>query len=258
MGDASLAVKGDTKQRLDDHYRSSEYPSQDELIDGMMDALPSQEQIEQGCDQCGKRFRTTRYEELNAVTFLFYSEEHNHQDVKVFCSDSCLKEHRDEARSYTPRHPNKVVVGGKDELRGVLGDAVFVIDGPTMEVGIDVPAAFSGTDSHGTEYDYVGEPVFIQNDEEEWVQSGIVTDIINEEAHTGLIFEPALSKKVKPHHPDEEVRKDFKENSVVCPECGHRQLHYQDVPFDCPECGTPMPQHADDGEESDDDADDDQ
>lgn len=251
---ASLAVKQSTKDDLDKEYYGPEYPSQDVLVKGMMAALPTQEQIEEGCYQCDKPFHTTKFEELNAVIHTFYSEEHDHRATRIFCSESCFHEARESERADFPHHPQKVVVGGKDELRAVIGDAEFIIDGNRMEVSIDVPAAFSGTDSHGDEYDYEGEPVFIQNDGDEWVQDGLVDDIINEEAHTALVLDPAHAENLEPHHPDPEVREDFFENSIVCPECERRYRYYDEdnLPFDCVDCSSPVPGHKAD------DADDDQ
>jgi hypothetical protein len=94
----------------------------------------------------------------------------------------------DEMQSYVPEHPDLVVVGGRNALRVEFGGASFYIDGESREVGIPLPGAFTGTDSHGEyDYEYIGEPVYIKHDER-WVQSGIILDIIHEEAHTTLIL----------------------------------------------------------------------
>jgi hypothetical protein len=68
-------------------------------------------------------------------------------------------------------------------------------------VGIPVPGAFAGTTSHGDEYAYIGEPVYVKN-EGDWIQSGVVEDIYHEEAYTALMLGHDYEVEMS-NHPDE-------------------------------------------------------
>jgi hypothetical protein len=189
MGDTTLTIDTETRERLLGH-RAIAHDSWDDVLNGMMDVLPTVDELSDGCTWCGDGPYSEAIED--GVGFIeFFTEEltdgEEFHHTGYFCSAECAVEAQEEAKKYVPENPEKVVVGGADEIRAAFAGATFYLDGQRMEVGLDVPGAFDGTDSHGGEYDYYGEPVYVYN-EGDIVQRGVIEDIIHEDNHTALVL----------------------------------------------------------------------
>lgn len=253
MGDTSLTVDADTKQRLSDEYRSPEHDSWTEFFEGLMKMLPTREQMQECTwEECDRNLlRSGPVENWGGVIRFFHEEvwedgENSHfYGANYYCSPECAQKAQEQVNAMVPREPDLVRVGGADMMVAEFGGATFYIDGDRMEVGIPLPGAFDGSDSHGNDYDYIGEPVYIQN-EGRWVQDGVIENIIHEETHTALILDPHGSySTVMLNHPDEERRENYEEKHVnwydqECPECGADLRVHDGMPdeIECGECET--------------------
>lgn len=204
MGETSLTISDEIKERLE-NYRHEDHESWNEVLDSFMTVLPTQEELEDGCINCGKeRFLDAPIQEVGGFVQWMHAE-YDGQDIygsNYYCSPECAHEVQEEVDSYVPENPDLVVVGGKDEMRTEFEGATFYLDRDTMEVGIPLPGAFGGSDSHGNTYEYEGEPVYIKN-EGQWVQKGVIENIIHEETHTALILEHEFNV-TEEYHPDKE------------------------------------------------------
>lgn len=243
MGPTTLTVDEEVRERVEEHRGDAHHSVEDVLV-GMMRMLPPVEAIMDGCENCGDDpFHKSRPEKAGGVIWSFHVEEGGEEQYisRYFCSPECAKEKSDEEGKWVPEHPDKVVVGGVSELRTEFEDASFYMDRDVTEVGLDIPGAFGGTDSHGNEYDYEGEPVYVKN-EGHWVQDGVIEDIIHEESHTALIL-GRDHEKVMLNHPDDEKRENYeemhaKQNRDECAQCGASfQYSAKEPPEECPDCG---------------------
>jgi len=211
MGDTSLTVDADTKQRLSDDYRSPEHDSWTEFFNGLMEMLPTREEMEEcsygDCDR--NLWRSGPVEDWGGV-IQWFAAEHNGSTIygnAYFCSPEHAEAAQEEVRQMVPTNPALVRVGGHEELSTEFTGAEYYLDGEHKELSIPMPGAFGGSDSHGNDYDYTGEPVYLQNDRGEWVASAVVDEIIHEEAHTALILGSNLSVE-KGHHPDADAESE--------------------------------------------------
>lgn len=237
MERTTLTIDDETRERLNDHVAPG-HNSLNEALSGIMEILPTVEDIESGCTNtdCDRDRLIEGKPEHTGGVIHFFHHEFEGDDVygsAYFCSPECAAETQEKVDQQVPQNPDKVVVGGKDELRAEFKDASFYLDGQTREVGIPVPGAFgSGTSSHGYEYDYIGEPVYIYN-ADQWVQSGVIEEVIHEEIHTALLLDRNLTVEHL-HHPDEEIREEKLETyshwySMTCPECGEEVRANEDM-----------------------------
>lgn len=243
MGDTTLTIDEKTPEKLEAH-RGDAYDSWDDYLTAIHEILPDQEELQNGCAWCDKNIIFNgRIEEVGGVIRFFHTEMDG-DDVygsTYYCSVDCAKEAADEMDAMVPEEPDEVLVGGKSELQASFEGATFYLDRDTMEVGIPVPGAFDGTSSHGTEYDYIGEPVYIRN-EGDIVQKGVIEDIIHEETHTALLLGHG-HETVMLNHPDREKREEYKEQHAKwateeCAACGTEfQYTVKNPPEECPECG---------------------
>lgn len=211
MADTTLTIDDETKERLD-NYRHPDHENWADVLDSFMQILPSYEDLDDGCMNCGEeRFVDTQIEDHDGTVQWFHTE-FDGNDVygsNYYCSPECAHEQQEEANSYVPENPDLVVIGGKDEMRTEFKGATFYLYRDTMEVGIPIPGAFGGSDSHGNEYAYEGEPVYIKN-EGQWVQKGVIDNIIHEETHTALILEHEFNV-TEEYHPDSEAEAEAAE-----------------------------------------------
>lgn len=245
MGDTTITVDDTTKERLETDHRADGHYSYDEQLNGMMEMLPTVEEMKEGCANCdtGRLWQGTP-EDTGGVIVSFHTE-FDGDDVygaTYFCSESCAMEMQEEMQKQIPSDPDEVLVGGADQFRSSFEGATFHIDQTTMEVGIPVPGAFSGQSMAGTEYDYEGEPVYIRNDGQV-VQDGVIEDIIHEEGFTTLLLSRSEGyDTVMLNHPNEEKRQNYEENHVewtggICPGCETEVRFPLDGEEDeCPEC----------------------
>jgi ribosomal protein S27E len=244
MGNTTLSVDEETKERLEDH-RAPGHHSWDEALHGMMELLPAVDEIQEGCGECGQGGLLGGVPEDGGGVIRYFSTVQDGTDIhdaNYYCSNECLGEVVERMDHYVPEEPDVVIVGGGGELRAEFGDATFYIDGDTMEVGLPVPGAFDGEDSHGNQYAYYGEPVYVVHDGEV-VQKGVIEDIIHEETHTALILEHDHSTTML-HHPNDDKREQYEDNHVEwfdfeCPDCGGALRSYEGAEnVECPECDT--------------------
>lgn len=247
MGETTLPIRDDTKNRLEDH-RSPGHDSWDDTLNALMTLVPSVDELREGCalDGCDNtpRIEDGEFEKSNGTIRFWYATPKNGSAVfgaNYYCSAECAMEAAEEQNAYVPENPDKVVVGGRSEMRTEFKDATFYLDGGTMEVGLSIPGAFSGTDSHGGEYEYEGEPVYIYN-EGGWRHSGVIEEIAHEETWTGLIL--GYDAEVTGlNHPDETRREEYKERHAKwtgseCAQCGESfRYTVEDPPDECPHCG---------------------
>lgn len=243
MGETTLTIDELTRERLDIH-RADAHDSWDETLDSLMEVMPTPGDVREGCTNCDTELRWEGTVEDTGGCIVFFRAEYDDNTMygsNYYCSAECAHEAQQEAQKYVPERPDRVLVGGKGEPQTGFGDASFYLDGEVREVSLNLPGAFAGTDSHGNEYDYFGEPVYVEN-EGQWVQSGVIEDIIHEESHTALLLGHDHETEML-LHPDEEKRADYRERhekreSDECAVCG-AEFSYpvKDAPEECPECG---------------------
>jgi len=247
MGKTGITTQEETRDRLR-NYRHPDHDSWDDVLNGMMDLLPAIDAIQDdGCVRCGETpFADRPTERLSGFIHFFTAEieaEDGYREVlesNYYDSRECVTEAINDQEKFAARNPDLVVVGGKHQYQTELHETTFHLEQTRMEVGFDIPGAFDGESAHGTEYDYIGEPVFVKN-HGDWVHSGIISDIIHEEGHTSLILDHSVEARF--YHPVEEKREEERENWAdwrdgVCPECGFEFRYvYSDPNEECPDCG---------------------
>lgn len=212
MGDTSLTIPEQTKDRLS-RYRHPDHDSWSETLHDLMDVIPTVDDTKEDCSNpdCENEHLSPdeTLKHRGGVLRFFTVHGHDYPDLEedteyfssnYYCSLECATHVEERNKAYLPENPDRVVVGGKDEMRVELTDTSFYKDGHSTEVGINIPGAFAGQSSHEYEYDYFGEPVYVQN-EGMWIQKGIIDDIIHEETHTALILghDHAIESE---YHPD--------------------------------------------------------
>lgn len=246
MGDKSMttvSIEQHARDRLDD-YRHEKHGTMTDVVTALLEMVPPVEEMHEGCANCGTEpIESIPMEEQGGV-IRWFSHELDGTTIyhsNYFCSAECVAELDEEIERHVPREPDRIEVGGKSEMRAAFSDATFHIEGQQQEVGIPIPGAFAGEDSHGGEYDYVGEPVYIWH-EGDYRQQGVIEDIIHEETHTALILGHDR-ETVMLNHPDEERRREYaaqheKWTTADCGACG-TELHFMvnDPPDVCPKCG---------------------
>ena len=242
MGETTLTITDGTKDRLEDH-RHDEHDSWSETLDGMMEMLPSIESFNEGCRNCEEEpFMDVPPEEYGGVVRWFKTEVEGNDvfGMNYYCSPECANEVAEEMEKYVPENPDEVVVGGLSELRTSVYGASFYLDRDRMEVGVPVPGAFGGESSHGTEYDYIGEPVYVYHDGD-FRHTGVIEEIIHEEAHTALLLGRNIEVEML-NHPDDERREEYEEQhakwtEAECASCGSElRFMVEEPPEECPEC----------------------
>jgi len=239
----TLSVEPETLEQLEE-YRAEDHHSWDDVVSGMMKMLPTFREVRDGCVYCDDdRIYNGTPEDTGGVVQFFHTS-YNDSDVygsNYFCSPECAHEAQQEVEEYVPETPDKVLVGGKSEMRAEFVGATFYLDGERMEVSVSVPGAFAGSDSHGNDYDYHGEPVYIYN-EGRVVQKGVIEDIIHEETHTALILGHDRAT-VMLNHPNDKKRVEYEEvhanwTDAECYACGTTfKFTVGDPPEECPNCG---------------------
>lgn len=201
----TITLNDETKTRLERYRSDRGHYSWSETLEALMDVLPTIEQFQAGCLHCGREPTADFPAADPGGVVMWANPEGGPPGTYYFCSMDCAHAEHERWASYVPEYPDLVVVGGAEEMRCDVTNATYYLDDETMEIGIPLPGAFGGADNLGHEYDYLGEPVYIKNDDR-WVNSGIIESIIHEETHTALILghgEPAVLRE---HHPDEEKR----------------------------------------------------
>jgi len=187
MGDTTLTVDDSTKEDLEEHRHNKHY-SWGEVLEGMMTMLPTVEEFEEGCTNCGSEpIEDIPMEEQGGVVQWFHTEVDGVEfdGQQYFCSTECAMEAEEEVRKMAPPNPDKVIVGGDDLPQIEIEDASFYIfDGQSREVSVPIPGAFEGED-----YKFSGEPVFIYH-EGDVRQRGVIEEIVHEDlSHTTLILD---------------------------------------------------------------------
>ncbi len=158
MADTTIGLNHDTVERLNDQ-RGDGYLSHDEYINGVLDVVPSMGQMEEGCTYCGKDpLNESRIEESNGVIRWSFHEYDDDEFVvsNWYCSPECAKKAEDEAKAHVPRHPDKVLVGGKDELRAEVEGATFLLGEGVFEAVAVGPDWLVPSTSIGHTPAYVG------------------------------------------------------------------------------------------------------
>jgi hypothetical protein len=210
-GSTSFTIEEGTHERLR-AYRTDGHYSWNDCLNDILDTIPPEDKLREGCEHCGERvLLENRRGESQMVVQSFSVDEagETFHLTRLFCSADCAAEAHKKVQAMVPEDPDKIIVGGADMPRASTEMGTFYIDGETQEVGIPLPGAYSGTDAGGNEYDYVGEPVYVHNDGRV-VQSGVIEDIIHEEAHTALLLGHDHDT-VMQHHPEEEKRREYAE-----------------------------------------------
>lgn len=239
MADTTLTIDDVVKKRLRG-YRPDSHDSWGQTLTQMMELLPTVEDFQGGCINCGERSINPYEQDEYSGVVQFHATEYEGDIItgtSYFCSPECAKESQDEIESQFPTHPDAVIVGGRSELRTVVESATFYIDGTRREVGISVPGAFEGDG-----YDYINEPVYIENDDR-IVQEGVIKEIVHEDAHTTFVLGHD-AEVTRLNHPDEEVREEYEEHHAEwtdgeCDFCGFTFSYMiEDPPDECPDCGS--------------------
>jgi hypothetical protein len=237
MADTTVTFDDSKKERLS-KYRTDAHDSWGDVLDGLMDIVPTPEKVaEDGCINCGQtpRFPDQIWSSEGAIHFFKTDFEGNElRYANYFCSPGCAQEAQEDAEAHLPREPDTVIVGGLEDQRVKLNGATFLLDGQAMEVGLNIPGAFSDEDHTGT-------PVYIENGEK-IVQEGVIDHVAHEENHTTLVLgrDHGVTRR---NHPDEETREEYIEmrskwTDGECAVC-REEFRYQveEPPEECPHCG---------------------
>ncbi len=242
-GYTSVSIERESKEELRDH-RHPDHDNWDDTLTGMLGILPTIEDMQDGCANCGQEPFSNGPPEEQGGVIQWWSTEYEGSTIlgsAYFCSPDCAAESEEERQNHIPEEPDEVIVGGKSEIRTTLEHASFYMDGETMEVGMPIPGAFDGSSSHGTEYNYVGEPVYVYH-EGQYRQQGVIEEIIHEDHFTTLLLERGDYETVMLNHPDEERREQYKEQHAKwtgedCAACGEEvRFMVEDPPETCPHC----------------------
>lgn len=188
----TVSLGDDTKESLEP-YRHPDHPNWSATMESIVAVLPTPEEIrEEGCSNtdCEKDIRSGGgpIDEMGGFIHWFTPDYENAETfAKWFCSAECVVEEQENIRHMAGHDPDEVVIGGDDELKATVpGDAVdFYEERDHRTIILDIPGAFGGKDSHGGEYDYVGEKVHLINGGEA-VRSFAIEDIVHEETSTIL------------------------------------------------------------------------
>lgn len=206
--ETTISVSDETKAQLA-NYRDSNHHSWDAVIQSMMHVLPNVEEWRDGCANCGKEppASWTMAETGGVVSWFEVDRDNRTFHVSTpFCSPECLVEHREEVEAYFPEHPDEVIVGGREMVRTTVESATMYVDEETKEISFPIPGAFDGTNSHGDDYEYVGEPVYVKH-QDRWIDQGVIGQIIHEDHLTTFLLESDYDV-TKRYHPDKGASRD--------------------------------------------------
>jgi hypothetical protein len=251
MVTTTLSLNEDLKERLE-QYRHGSHDSWNDTISGILDVLPDEEDVhETGCVYCGEvHHGGGAIEDRTFFLSRFVAEDPVEEGTTTFrasnyfCSLECARKQREETDHLLPRNPDRVHVGGDEQPRAILGGGELYVTTSVKELMFDIPGALDGTSDHGHEYDYVGEPVYLKNNQE-WVKSFTIEDLTHEDSKTVLTLTRDTATE-KLNHPDDAVRdayvgKHAKWFTAECPDCGERLRSHEGAGEQaCPECGLVM------------------
>lgn len=193
MAETTINVSHRSKEQFN-AYRHFSHGNEDDVLQSMLNVLPNADEIAEGCTNptCSSAPSTdVPMDKAGGIIQWFSTSRHgNGLSTAIsawFCSSTCLAAVEDEVDIYTPDHPDLVIVGGCQMPRSKLASGThYTVDEVVKQVTLDVPGAFDG-EGVGGEYDYTGEPVYIQN-RGRWIESAVVDDIVHEDATTTLIL----------------------------------------------------------------------
>lgn len=245
MGTTTLSIDEDVKERLD-AYKLPGYENWSEALDGLMNLVPEPGDMVCTRHECDREARLAEDRQDTAAGviqhFSYESGGERWFQANWFCSPECAHRFDQDARAHYPEEPDTVVVGGFAMPRAEIEGATFYMDGETREVGIDAPGAFAGVDSHGDEYDYEGEPVYIRH-QGKYVQTGTIGNIVHEDAHTGLLLDWGPADVVYLNHPDVDEQEEWmaEQDDVLMVECPECHARFSIPPYaeseECEACG---------------------
>lgn len=250
--DTSIGLSQETRDRLDD-YRSPAHASLEEVIQGLMEVVPPAEDIlaEDACaySECDKTLWVPDKPEDRGGVIQWHAMEYDDSMVygsSWFCSPEHAEKQQAEVEEMAAVEPDRIIVGGDEEMRIEVEMPDLRLRHPvegdeSREIGIDAPLDLVGETRHGHEYDYHGEPVYVENGGKVRF-SGVVDDIIREEVHTAIIMGRDVPTEMM-NHPNEERRTDWISSYThwydqSCPECGEtvRVSEDMDDVVECPKC----------------------
>lgn len=205
----TITITEEEKRRFE-KFRHDDLGSDSEALAAMMDVLPDHDELHQGCAHCGEPpWDDVPINQVNGLINWFTLDLPNGDTQVVsawFCSPECVAAAQEDIDVYITDTPDLVVVGGLDMPRTQIASGTHYHvdkDDEVEEVRIDVPGAFDGEGVDG-EYDYLGEPVYLQNNGR-WVASGVIDDLVHEEATTTLILGKDTPIE-RDNHPEEKLR----------------------------------------------------
>jgi hypothetical protein len=202
----------------------------------MMNVLPTVSDRTDGCQVCAQTplpdepidesIGVVRWYQDDTGTARYYRSNY-------YCSGDCFDTILDKIEKYIPQDPDLVRVGGRVLPETKLQDCSFLHAADQMEVTVPVPGGFTGVSkTDESEYNYLGEPVHVKN-EGDWIQSGIIKDVLHEDHQTTLVLESKFHIE-QLTHPESRVREE------------HRQNAPSDVELDCETCGKTLIQSPSD------------
>lgn len=245
MGITTLSVQEETAERFQRH-RHDDHHNTDEALRAMLDVHPAYDDL--ACVICGEppRLDAPLNENHGIIEFFTVGEEHGGgSESMFFCSRECHDELRDQQELWNPDEPDAFIVGGIDEARVRLEDSIwFERDGADVHVGVDLPGVFSGTAAADYEYDYVGEPFYVEY-RDRVIESGVIEAIHHEEWMTFFELGAGVDGSPTFYHPDREKRESKRERFTIwydaeCPDCGETNRTHEggDEQLTCRECET--------------------
>lgn len=200
--ETSIGLSQETRDRLDD-YRAPGHASMEDVLESLLNVVPSVEQVARGCQHCGDGpWIDGALDDIGGVIEFFYHEAADRYVTGWYCSRECAAATEDEMRHHFPREPDAVIIGGYEEWRQrIEGNAEYYVDDQMASITFDIPKALD---------DYEGEPVYIA-DRGEVVQTYVVDEIYHEEGKTALHLTSDAGREAY-FHPDDEEREQYREN----------------------------------------------
>lgn len=185
--DTTMTLSADVKERLEEDFRHPEHDKWDDTVESIMAALPTIEELEEGCVMCDQKPRHFDHHgriggviDITTVdTDMLAGEEGERFDkdfiteVSWYCSKACASEAQEQVEHHLPSDPDVVYIGGETRRQVEIQDASFEMDGKKRYVTIHIPPTLFGT-PEGREIPdmdtdipgFEGEPVFIEHDNE--------------------------------------------------------------------------------------------
>lgn len=151
----TITVSQAARERLSDFEHSS-HDNIDDTVRDLLNIVPSPQEVADGCLTCSESpGMDGSVGDLGGVLEWFTDDYTEKITSNYFCGKSCFADHVEELNEQVPKFPDKVIVGGDQEVRFEIEDhARFQIDAEAKSVEFEVPVDICK---------YDGEPIYVVN-----------------------------------------------------------------------------------------------